>query len=825
MSVRKKKKQKAPGSIEIKLPEEDFVPYVCHYNPNTILTKDGELVQIIRVSGFHESVSSEIVSLREAIRKSILDHVKENGFAMWFTTIRRKKNIVPEGKFDDPFCNYINEVWIEQNSWDNQYVNELYISIISEGLDTSISNFQSLIRSLSYGATKKLHSNHLTKSHERLSNLTSKIIEDISDYGARLLGMREWNGVLYSEPMRLFGKITNLYEDRYPVNYEDISQKMLSHYIVFGDYDIEVLGKNNKNYATMLSLKEYSEIINDQLDNILQLPFEFIITQSFDFIQHGKDLENYKYQDYILNISNDYEMKSILDLESIVEEKKGLPTDYGEIQTSFMIISHEKKDLEKDVSLIIERFSELGVAVVRENIFAEHCFWSQLPANFAFIRRQKTIDLDEVAGFAALYNFPAGKLLENHWGPAATVLHTVLNTPYFFSFHDGVEGHSMILGDAGLQKNVLLNFLISQSQKFNPKIFYFDFQETAKCFINLLNGQYYKLIPNENIVSKKLTINPIKSLKDNRDTDFLISFFVNLANIGKNPPPTQEIELIKEIIPTIIDSEITELKQAIQLFDREETKNLFNHLQNIYNKGIGKIFDGEDEINWQDRIIAIDLTEIYNKKALLVPLVDYLLHQMEKQLDGNPAIIVFNEAWELLDNDIIATKVDKMLTRFKEKNCVTIFSAYEGNKVAGSKMNQKIIGHFTSKFIFPEYEITEVEQNFYENILHMTPEEINMLGLMNIELKQFLLKHGNDSVVISLDFPNNIEIEKLLATEEVTKKVYLDLISENPDIDKVSFLKKIFDTLIKIEKDKIAAAKEELRQKRLTELKAFAEDD
>ena len=434
--IRAKKASKASSQE----PDENFVPYVCHYDPNTILTKDGELIQIIRVAGFHESTASQVISLREAVRESLQAHIKGNDFALWFTTIRRKKNIVPKGEFDEPFCNHINDIWVQQNEWNSQYVNELYISVIVEGLDTSISNFKSLIRSFSYLATKKLHSQHLGKMHEKLSNLTSEIISDISDYGASLLGMKEWNGVLYSEATRLFGKIINLSEDRYPVDCKDMSHVLTSHKIAFGGYSLEVAGDDNKNYATMFSLKEYNEINNDSLDDILQLPFEFIITQSFDFIQHGKDLDHYKYHDYILNISGDTDMKMVTNIERLAKKSDDSVTDYGELQTTFMIISHEKREMEKDVAAILQRFSELGIVAVRENIFAEHCFWSQLPGNFSFIRRQKTIDLDSLAGFAALYNFPAGKIDDNHWGPANTVLHTVLNTPYFFSFHDGIEG-------------------------------------------------------------------------------------------------------------------------------------------------------------------------------------------------------------------------------------------------------------------------------------------------------------------------------------------------------------------------------------------------
>ncbi len=307
------------------------------------MTKDGELMQIIRITGFHESVATEIMTLRESLRNSLLNNVNDNDFALWFTTIRRKKNIIPEGKFGGGFPKYVNEIWNKENSWESQYVNELYISVIIEGVDTSVTNFESLFRSITYRATRSFHNSKLEQALNKLSDLTSKILNDIQSYKAKLLTIKEWDGILYSEHLRFFGKIINLHEERYPLSYNDISHELSTHKIAFGDYDLEVVGKNNKNYAAMISIKEYSEIISSQLDMILQLPFEFIVTQSFDFIQHGKDLENYQYQDYILNVSNDNDLKLILDLDNIVEDKQGLATDYGELQTTIMIISDEKK--------------------------------------------------------------------------------------------------------------------------------------------------------------------------------------------------------------------------------------------------------------------------------------------------------------------------------------------------------------------------------------------------------------------------------------------------------------------------------------------------
>ena len=206
------KKRTEQSGLFAKKPDEDFIPYVCHYDPNTILTKNGELMQIIRITGFNsDSVISRMISLREAVRDAVSDYAHENKFAFWFHTIRRKKNIVPAGKFDDFFSNKINEEWVSENGWDNQYVNEFYITIIIEGLDTSIGNFDSFLRSFSYLSTKSFHHKFLEEHLKKLKQIVTKILTEVEDYGAKILGIRELEGILYSEPMRFFGKISNLY--------------------------------------------------------------------------------------------------------------------------------------------------------------------------------------------------------------------------------------------------------------------------------------------------------------------------------------------------------------------------------------------------------------------------------------------------------------------------------------------------------------------------------------------------------------------------------------------------------------------------------------
>ena len=808
------KKTKDSSKLVAKKPDEDFIPYVCHYDPNTILTKNGELMQIIRITGFsNSSAMSEMISLRDTVREAITDHVKETKFAFWFSTIRRKKNISPRGKFKDFFSQKVNDSWVAENKWDDQYVNELYITVITEGLDTSITNLNSFMRSFSYFTTKSLHRKFLEDAHKKLSQLVAAIVKDTKDHGAKLLGIYDWEGVIYSEPMRFFGKIVNLYEERYPLSANDISNDLASHKVAFGDRELEVVGYKNKNFAAMLSLKEYFEASTTALDRILQLPCEFIITQSFDFIFTKKDLEPYEYQDYILQVSGDEDFRQLSGAANFVESKKGLRTDYGKLQTTIMFISPTKDDLENDIKKALEQFNSLGFVVTREDIFAEHCFWSQLPGNFSFLRRQKVINTNRVAGFATLHNFPSGTIDGNHWGPAVTTLKTVLNTPYFLNFHDGDLGHSLIFGPENSGKTVLLNFLLTQSQKFNGKLFYFDCNNAAKCFIKAISGQYYDLSHFEIQNPNFLQLNPLSLEKTDQNKKFLIDFFTSLVAFRKEQIPENELAIIPQIVDRIFTTNAGNFATAAELFNTPETQNLYEGLKIWNGNKLGYIFGSQSEINWSDQTIAFDLTNIFVQKPVLIPVVNYLLHRIENSLDGSPSIIVLNEAWEMIDNIILAPLITDFLVRMRQKNCVVIFTSGNIEHVASSALTAEIRKNISTEIFMPNREPHEC----YSSAFELNGEEMEIVKMMEEDEHHFLLKHAEDSVIASLNLDKFVEFFKIFSADETTLATMEEVIAANvtestPDPKPEIWLPQLFEILKEMERERVAEEKERIRR-------------
>src|SRR4051812_35895052 len=98
-----------------------FIPYKCHWDSNTILTKKNELLQVVKVGGFSfETADDEDLDIRKNIRNSLLKNMASGNITLYFHTIRRRKPIVsdthdytydPTTKVSNDFITYLSDEW------------------------------------------------------------------------------------------------------------------------------------------------------------------------------------------------------------------------------------------------------------------------------------------------------------------------------------------------------------------------------------------------------------------------------------------------------------------------------------------------------------------------------------------------------------------------------------------------------------------------------------------------------------------------------------------------------------------------------------------
>ncbi len=750
----------------------EFIPYAAHYDKDTILTKNGELLQVIKITGFSaEMVDSVCDSLREEIRKVIGKHITSDNYSLWFNTIRRPKNLDPSGHYSDEFSYNLNKAWLNKNKWDKKYVNELYITIIRGGLYIKPFSMEALVYSIFHGVVKNKHVTFLKQSCKELTNLVDTILLDLKNFGARKLSLVEENQVIYSEQLEFFGKIINLSDVRVSLPMNDLSYHLSGHKISFGFNTMEVRGSGGKKFAAIFTVKNYQEIPPWALDEFLQLDIEFIITQTIDFISGRSAMEHFDYQKRIFEVSGADKLLERSGIKAIVESDTGSKTDFGNSQITILFIADSVEHLATTLDKAMESLDELGILVTRRDLRLEECFWAQLPANFSHITRARPIAKAQLGGFASLYNFPAGKNSGNHWGTAVTAFYTAAGTPYFFNFHVDKVGHTLIIGPAKTGKTTLVNFLLTEARKYNYKLFFFDQMRASKVFIKALNGKYTVIKPD--VPNPEHAFNPLLLLEKNNDENnkkFLAYWLALLITAsGELEISDDQYYILSESLNyiTSLSSEQRNLRN-ISAFLKQRGENAMAEKLSPWMSGekYGHLFDNRtDCASFEGVIYGFGMSYVIESEVCLGPVLAYLLYKIEMVLDGTPTIIVLEEAWKLVDNYIFASRLEVLLQRLAEKNAMVIFSTQNLNDASKSEITSTLINNIATQIFMPNPSANE-SINTYKNIWGMSDKEFEMLKVITTEKREFLLRQQDHTIIASLNLNGFKELEVLAGGDD-----------------------------------------------------------
>jgi len=443
----------------------EFIPYACHYNKHTILTKNGALIQTLRLVGFSaEFHQDDHTNIRTIIRNLLYNLGVLDVASLWFHTIRCGRNLFPHNKGTNNFPDILHTAWSNKNYWHNKFVNEIYISFVIQSEVLSTKNSSSFLGLLAPAPGKGLEKN-LARDYQLLEEYVGKSLEALKPYGAERLEIVEDHEGIYSEFLQFFSRLIHLEEHRYSLPIIDLSEYLSTHHVFFGRNTLEISDNEQKKFAAILSPKEYQELLPSSMDSFLQLPFEFVITQFVDKAPLKHQLDQTAKQDYILRLSQDEALQQYFAFDPAIPPQSFFCSQ----QTTFMVIAPSREELTSRMKRFVDELQSHGMLITREDLALEDCFWSQLPGNFEHIRRLSNIPKHYLGGFAQLYSFAAGKM-QNRWGHAVTILRNARNNPFFFNFHTEGAGNTCCIGALQEQQFLLQYFLLSESSRLSDRL-------------------------------------------------------------------------------------------------------------------------------------------------------------------------------------------------------------------------------------------------------------------------------------------------------------------------------------------------------------------
>ncbi len=746
------KKDKNPKDLEAlrdiadDVEEDEFVPYACLFADDTILTKNGELLKTIKISGFtKESLGEAQKNLRQLIRDAIGQHTPSNAFAFWFHTMRRKRDLSLGGDFADSFSKQLDEAWGRKNNWAESHVNELYVTVVRRCENPEIRTGKQFMEGLLPSKHHKSRMQFLDSAKQELDQLCAQFVAQTSHQSGRLLTVLERDGVAYSEQLEFLEKLINLEGRPMALPLEDLSTYLTSGEITFAFNAMEVrTAEGKRRFATVLTLKDYKEASLAGIDRFLQTPCEFIVTQSFDFLSGETVRKEFENQQRFVRLSGDAEFAQLTELDRLMQQNDH-SLSYGQQQTNMFVIAESVAELEKNVKAIRAELMKTGIISIREDLKFEECYWAQLPANFAFVTRQSPIDTLHVGGFANLSNEPMGTTGGSKWGKPVALFRTAATTPYYFNFHKGEVGHTMVVGPRGSGKSVLANFLLSQARKLPYRLMYCDAQSTAAPFVKALGGTY--------IGKSELKLNPF-SLPDSPSNQEFLSLWVMMLAAASGIQVTSEmLGYFKQLVAYIYqlpesDRHLDSLVGAIAQKDTELAGRFDQWVgEGRYATLFTKGADSFATATPAGSVVGYDLDQYMHDVVTRLPVSSYVLQRLTRGLDGEPTLLMLDEAWWILDNPIFGPRLQGWFDHLTKKNAVAMLATENIEDAAKRTITPSMLSACPTHIFMPDPYPTE----YYQTIFKLSARAHKLLGSMIKYHRQFLLRRDAEELLLTLD--------------------------------------------------------------------------
>jgi type IV secretion/conjugal transfer VirB4 family ATPase len=447
---------------------------------------------------------------------------------------------------------------------------------------------------------------------------------------------------------------------------------------------------------------------------------------------------------------DDSKEAQIRELGKALEELEVKGNYFGRFSLSVVIYDPDLAKVDAACADFYKVFSVTDAELYDERYNLLNAYLSAVPGNYALNVRQMLITNANYADYSFLFTLHSGDRENRHLRREhLAVLETNHKTLYFFNLHSSDTAHTLILGRTGSGKSFLLNFLITNLQKYDPYTFIFDLGGSFQSLTKLFEGSYIRA----GIESREFRINPFSLPPTKRNLDFLALFIRVLAESqgGERLTPAQERELYEQIenLYQVEDPSLHTLSTLANTLRRDLDARLYKWKQGGQ---FGFLFDNVEDNVTLSRFQCFDFQGMKEYPQVLEPLLFYILHRADAIISDPALSHVFkaffiDEAWVFLKNPALKAYISQALRTWRKHNTGLILSTQSLDELRKSEILDILIETCGTKIFLAN---PDLDRELYREQFHLNDHELELVtGL--IPKQQMLIKTPSVSKVANLN--------------------------------------------------------------------------
>jgi type IV secretion/conjugal transfer VirB4 family ATPase len=418
---------------------------------------------------------------------------------------------------------------------------------------------------------------------------------------------------------------------------------------------------------------------------------------------------------------------------------------FGEFSLTVVVYDLDLTRVDRACAEFYKVFSVHDAQLYEERYNLLNSFLATVPGNHAFNLRYLYLLNTNYADFSFLFTLDSGESRNRHLrAEYLAVLETNHHTPYFLNLHYRDVAHTMILGRTGAGKSFLLNFLITNLQKYAPHTFIFDLGGSFESLTQLFGGSYVRV----GLESGEFKINPFALDPTKENLDFL-ALFVKVLTGGETDSYSErdlyhQIENLYSVAPNL---------RTLGVLANTLSHDLAGRLAKWTRGGqFGFLFDNAEDTVSFSRFQCFDFQRMSQYPELLEPLLFYILHRANAVIADRTVSSVFkaffiDEAWVFLKNPSIQRYVVEALKTWRKHNAAMVLSTQSLDELRRSDILDIIIESCATKIFLAN---PDMDRDLYRRQFHLNENEVEIIANL-IPKQQFLIKTPELAKVANLN--------------------------------------------------------------------------
>lgn len=759
------------------LPHAHNVPYDFHLTPSVVLTSGGDYVCVLKLAGAaFECASNAELNIRHDRLNRIMLSLADPRLTIWQHIVRRDEGAYPDGDYPPGYARELNERYAARIGNERLMVNELYLTIVFRPNPWWTGG---ALGKLFLVRTRDAIEAERRENVAELDAIVDGLLAALHHYEAERLALYECGGAWFSVPAEFFGYLANGAWERIALAPCRLKSLIGTTRPLFGAETIEIRRAGGSSFSAMLGINGYpAETHPLYLDDLLTLPFELVVTQSFTFSRKDAALEQMRTTGVRMENAGDAAVSQRDELPDAADDLASRRTAMGLHHYSVQVKGATLRELNQNVDKVRAALTDAGIVSAREDLACESSYWAQLPGNHRYRPRLSLINSRNACGFMPLHNFPVGRLSGNHWGDAITMLLTAAGTPHYLNLHAADPkarnggnkrdvAHSMFLGPTGSGKTAAAMFVLAMMQKYGLTSVLYSKDRDTEIAVRRLGGKVYpiepgvptgwnpfSLDPQEKAVMpylrqlvRRLVSRPMLtqdgieidtkplSVSEEKELDYAIDAVMRLS------PGNRRLGRVPDYLPKGAESVYERLSKWCRA--REPGRKdgtlawVFDNQVDTLAASLGSV-----------QTTAFDVTSFLDDPELRTPINMHLFFLTSRLIDGRRLGIWISEFWKALGDAKFAAFCDDMLRTLRKKNGFVALDSNSPGDAINHPISRTLIEQVATLFLFPN---PGARKKDYVDGLGLTEREFEIVKTdMPEGSGMFLFRQGHHSVVLRL---------------------------------------------------------------------------